>query len=378
MELFEAIKYTTLLRPNALPAAKNIGIVCFESAFSSLNDIDVLVNNAQAIFVIDAKEEQFQIMSRKISERKNRKIPVFSFKEISSRIDLIFVFYHHNVEYHPIAHCWNFMRKVGYESFYTFMPIPHVNTGITFIHQPDYYLSNKKSLEDVYAMLDDEESKIIFAARIRAITSGHIGYLKVSNYNEYFHPLVLPEAGDIVLDGGISAENISSQLEIIRCIGADGKWFGFEPDPEGFRVSHDKIKKFSPYDNYQVIPFGLWNKHDKLYFEILGQGTHVINSKKQNSVACNVLSIDEFVNAQQFDRVDFIKLDVEGSELNALKGSAQTIKNFKPRLAVSLYHLQHDLYSIPLFLKKICIDYRFYLGHHHSTLHETILYAKPR
>jgi len=372
--LFNAIKNTPLLRPNALPAAKNIGIICFRSAF--LDIIDILLNDAQAIFVIDADDYQRNEMNDSIFKRKNRKIPVLPFEAISLRIDLIFVFYHNDVQYHHLAHCWRYMRNVGYESFYTFMPIPHINTGMTFVYEYDYYIKHSDNLEKVYLMLSDEDSKSVFASRIRAISSGTIGYLKVSEYEEYFHPLIKPELGDVILDGGIS-EYVEPQIAFIKHIGSEGKYFGFEPDPEGFRTASERIKKSVPYDNYEIIPFGLWHKRDKILFEILGLGTRFSEIKNENTIECNVISVDEFVEFQRLNKVDFIKLDVEGVELNALKGAMKTIKTFRPKLAISLYHQLHDLYIIPLFLKEICIDYNFYLGHHHSALHETILYAKP-
>ena len=60
-------------------------------------------------------------------------------------------------------------------------------------------------------------------------------------------------------------------------------------------------------------------------------------------------------------RVDYIKYDVEGAEREALLGSAETIKTFRPRLLVSLYHRSEDLYELPLLLRALCPDYRMYL-----------------
>jgi FkbM family methyltransferase len=374
MDLFNTIKNSPHLRPNALPAGRRqTGIICFKEAFPSI--LDVLLNEAQAIFVIDAQQKDLDKMTQEIHIRQKRPIPVFPFNDVSIRIDLVFVFYHHNLEYHALGHTAQIMNKVGYESFYTFMPIPY-NSGITTNHNPDYYHANKESLESVFAMLEDDESKSVFAARIRSITTGHIGFLKVSRYDEYFHPSVQPEIGNVIIDGGVSAY-VGPQEKFLKVVGAQGKWFGFEPDPLGFATAKEKIEKACLHNNWEIIPMGLWNKHDKLHFEILGQGTHVCKDKI-NSVACDVLSIDEFVKARFLEKVDFIKLDVEGAEFNALKGAIKTIINFRPKLAISLYHQPQDLYLIPLFLKEICADYIFYLGHHHSSLHETILYGQPR
>ena len=373
--LLTAIKNTPLLRPNALPMQNNLGIICLQSAFFEIPDI--LLYKAQAIFVINANYEQLNEMSNSIFELKQIKVPVLLFNEISSNTDLIFVFYHNKIEYHPIGHCFRYMRNFGYESFYTFMPISTINSGISLIYNKYYYENNRENLEKVYSILTDEDSKSVFAARIRAIVSGAVGYLKVSEYEEYFHPLIKPEIGDVILDGGVS-EYVTPQIGFINTIGPTGKWFGFEPDPIGFSAASERIKKSATHDNYEIIPFGLWHKRSKLRFEIQGQGTHFIKFEKQNTIESDVVSVDEFVEDRCLGKVNYIKLDVEGAEFNALKGGMRTIKKCRPKLAVSLYHQLKDLYSIPLFLKEICVDYEFYLGHHHSAFHETILYAKPK
>jgi hypothetical protein len=109
------------------------------------------------------------------------------------------------------------------------------------------------------------------SARVKAIESGNLGCLKISTYEEYFHSFVKPEPNDVILDGGVS-ESVNSQIEFIKHIGPEGKYFGFEPDPIGFCKERGNIIKSACYDNYELIPFGLWHKRDKFLFEISGQG----------------------------------------------------------------------------------------------------------
>jgi len=87
------------------------------------------------------------------------------------------------------------------------------------------------------------------------------------------------------------------------------------------------------------------------------------------------LSIDDFVVERKLDKVDFIKLDIEGSEGDAIHGAAETIRKFKPRLAISLYHKNDDFLAIPKSIKTLRPDYRFFLGHYTVTGWETVLYA---
>ena len=75
------------------------------------------------------------------------------------------------------------------------------------------------------------------------------------------------------------------------------------------------------------------------------------------------------------DRVDFIKLDIEGAELDALRGAPPDPLRDRPRLAISLYHRPEDWTTIPRFLADLDRSYRFSLGHFTIHAEETVLFA---
>ena len=70
-------------------------------------------------------------------------------------------------------------------------------------------------------------------------------------------------------------------------------------------------------------------------------------------------------------------MDIEGAEMNALRGGMETIKKNRPALAVTIYHSPEDFVGIPLYLSRELEKYRFCLLHHTSEYVETILYAFP-
>jgi len=71
-----------------------------------------------------------------------------------------------------------------------------------------------------------------------------------------------------------------------------------------------------------------------------------------------------------------VKMDIEGSEYNAIIGAKETIYKNSPKLAISVYHRRNDLFTLPLLIHEIEPKYRLYLRHHSNSFRETLLYAK--
>lgn len=84
-------------------------------------------------------------------------------------------------------------------------------------------------------------------------------------------------------------------------------------------------------------------------------------------------TIDDFCKSNGI-LPDFIKMDIEGSELDALKGAKNILIKKRPKLAICLYHKNQDMWEIPLYLKEIVPDYNFYCKKSHP-IHEFILFA---
>ena len=119
-----------------------------------------------------------------------------------------------------------------------------------------------------------------------------------------------------------------------------------------------------------VIRKGLWDKEDVLCFKAYSNGSSRL--EKKGEIKIPVGSLDDMIRDE---RVTFIKMDIEGSELEALKGAKNTIRNHHPRLAICIYHKPIDVIEIPAYILELVPEYKFYVRHYDSSLEETVLYA---
>ena len=86
----------------------------------------------------------------------------------------------------------------------------------------------------------------------------------------------------------------------------------------------------------------------------------------RNSVIGNGTVIDAYTvdTLASGDNITYIKMDIEGEEINAVHGAQKTLKRCKPKLNIAAYHKNADIFAIPILLKSIVPDYKIYLRHH--------------
>lgn len=124
-------------------------------------------------------------------------------------------------------------------------------------------------------------------------------------------------------------------------------------------------------ENVVSVNKAIWNCRETLYFDNLGSGSGRVDERGKDSLEAD--SIDAILNQEE---IDFIKMDIEGSEFEALLGAYKTIKKSSPILAVSVYHKQDDFIKIPLLIKALNSRYKLYFRHYRRlSMQETVCYA---
>jgi len=185
-----------------------------------------------------------------------------------------------------------------------------------------------------------------------------------------YDSIVEPKLGDIVSD--IGAYVGDTALWFSKAVGPQGKVYAFEPEPSNFAKLKANLERNKVTN---VIPLQLALSENEGEMRVSsGAGSSVI-TQAGTGKSVKVTTIDKFVEANTLPRVDFIKMDVEGYESKVLKGAQETIKTFKPSLALSAYHRGDDLIELTKFLLKLNPNYRFYLRHCGPSWPETVLYG---
>ncbi len=203
---------------------------------------------------------------------------------------------------------------------------------------------------------------------VRANPLELVGAFIVQQYR--YGTIVEPKLGDIVFD--IGAYVGDSALWFAKAVGPQGKVYAFEPEPSNFERLKANLKRNKVIN---VIPLQLALSENEGEMQIAGgEGCSEI-TETAGDTSVKVTTADKFMEANKLPRVDFIKMDVEGHELKVLAGAKETIKTFKPSLALSAYHRGDDLINLPKFLLELNPDYKFYLRHCTPGWADTVLYV---
>jgi FkbM family methyltransferase len=241
-----------------------------------------------------------------------------------------------------------------------------------WLSEPELILNQTDALASALDCMDDAVSQrcILDIATFRLGLNTAYGSFQHSE-PQYFNPLTLPEFQGKAMrfvDGG--AYNGDTYLELCGVTEVE-KAYLFEPDVANFAQLTRQVVRTGR--EAQCLPLGLSDSYRILNFNAgSGEGA-AISEKGTDHIA--VTALDDVLAGHT---VDFIKLDVEGAELQALQGARKLIERSRPVLALSLYHRPQDLWELPMALSSICEDYRFHVRQHYFNSFDSVLYALPK
>jgi len=233
---------------------------------------------------------------------------------------------------------------------------------------------DKKYISENYTLDLFDLGKLGYNIKVYSVLQGLLWLL---GSKQYYHPECNVEDGNIVIDAGACFGD--SALLFANSVGKDGKVYSFELLSENKEIINRNLSlNHHLKDRVEIITNALWDKSgENLPFIDNGGASRIIESESADKYTnIKTLRIDDFVNEKKLSKVDFIKMDIEGAELKALIGAENTLRKFKPKLAISIYHKISDFDDIPRYINELNLGYKFYLGHYTSHLEETVLYAR--
>jgi FkbM family methyltransferase len=174
----------------------------------------------------------------------------------------------------------------------------------------------------------------------------------------YERDAVVIHRGDVVMDGGAHL-GVFTRLALWR--GAK-RVIAFEPQADIIACLERTFAPEIASGQVTLVAKAIWRQAGTLEFAGSGQSFHARGSQPGQPAGADVVrmpatTIDETVEALGLDRVDFIKMDIEGAEREALLGASRTIALFKPALVVCAYHRPDDAQAIPAAVGEIRKDY---------------------
>jgi FkbM family methyltransferase len=188
---------------------------------------------------------------------------------------------------------------------------------------------------------------------------------------------ICPQPGDHVIDAGACLGDTA--LAFAAAVGSGGRIYSFEMMPKHLAIIRNNLNMNPALaGRIELFSCGLSrdsNEIEESQIEESQPGGGIDPGARLSLDAFPVRSIDLLVAEQRIERVDFIKMDIEGSELDALQGAENAIRTFKPNLAISLYHRFDDFWTIPAYICGLGLGYRLYLEHYTIYAEETVLYA---
>lgn len=240
---------------------------------------------------------------------------------------------------------------------------------------PSHYVQHADQVMEAFSLMTDEKSQNQFVSHLHWRMWQEHGVLPETTLDNQYFPDDLIELGPdeaFAEGGGYDGDTVRSFMK--QCGGKYRTIHTFEPDPENFRQLEQFHASLSASERNKVHIYNqaIGARVSKIRMSRTGTAGATIGGSIGVDIGC--VPLDQVLTCEP---VTFLKLDVEGAEMEALRGAVQTLVEKRPITTVCLYHRPEDLYTIPLFLASIMDRTNFHLRTHDYDGRELVLYAIP-
>lgn len=281
-------------------------------------------------------------------------IPVKSTKELfeDKSVDVVIV---------ATMYCYEVIRELEEKKY-----MGSVYNAFSILYrerQLDYRIleEHKEELNDLLA--DDKSKKIVdFICEHRKTMN--FDFTDIFEPKQYFlNSIIDIDEHAVFVDGGAyHGETINQFIEFQN--GEFDEIYSFEMDIKNYNVIKSRIAD----ERIHLLNYGLWDKREKCYYSQDENASQI----GEGDMVAECISLDEVIGD---GKVTFIKMDIEGAELNALYGAKKCIERCRPQMAICVYHKSEDIYEITKLLHEWLPEAKLYLRHHAKNYYETVLYV---
>ena len=238
-----------------------------------------------------------------------------------------------------------------------------------------YYMDQEDKMLKVFDMLEDQKSMEVYVNTICLRIAPHlakISYEGLCQKPQYFSEDVYElQMDECVVDCGAFVGD--TLQEFVKCTDNQFEhYYAFELDKENFVKLEENVEK-TVAEKVTCYPYGVWSEDkDISYGKMSSEDSYSIFNQSEVETA-RVVSLDKCLKDR---KVTLIKMDIEGAEMDALKGAKNIICTQNPKMAICVYHRLEDMWNVPLYLKKCNEKYKISFRHHAEYwVSETVCYA---
>jgi FkbM family methyltransferase len=238
---------------------------------------------------------------------------------------------------------------------------------------PQEIEGSRAQLEQFRKILCDSKSQELFDSILRYRTTGKLEDLNEPEPFEFLYlppDLKTPPTQLNMVDlGACRGENLELFLQSNRIFRES---IFLEPDPGNAEYLRQKIEALG-LSSIPVLNIAGWSSKTTLKFRATADGSSGFS--EGGTLEVMAIDIDSLTKNVE---VNYIKMDIEGAELEALIGAKRTIVERLPHLAISIYHKPADLWELGLWIHGVCGEkYRYYIRNYGHQTFDTVLYAIP-
>ena len=269
------------------------------------------------------------------------------------------------------------LRDLGCSRIIPFAPLFWKYASIFLPHYcldlPHKVIQQGDSVRQALGLWADEASRCEYIRQLNWRMSLDFDQLLPPTAGKQYFPddLFRPSSDEVFVDcGAFDGDTIGG---FIRRQASFGRIIAFEPDPANMQNLQRRVSALpeAMQTRIALMRLAVGSHRGKVPFRAMGTDLSAVGS---GALEIDCLPLDE---ALEDCTPTYIKMDIEGSELQALTGAQKIIKRTLPVLAICAYHHQSDLWQIPLFIRAMFDDYRLYLRPHGSEGWDLVCYAVP-